>query len=306
MPTSRRRPSATRLGLLREELRRIAATAPAPLSRPRSDPEIAHLVREGRPHHFAEAADRHRTSVTAYLATCFTDTVQRDDLAARVFEHTAAATAVGGLPGAGLRLQLLVNARTLAVRHWAHTPDDPALDPAFRAWAGLGGTWPMDLRSRLTEAYRLLPRRRRTLLWHGVIEGDSPRTAVLAAGVPADTYRRALDRAAFELRAAYLELHRSATLDLPDCADHASLLAAAVAEPASPAALDVLGPHLRTCPHCRTAHADLTDLPGQLRAQLPGMLLGWWDPHAYALARAALRAESATRAPARSCRHSPP
>nr|WP_237536655.1 carbohydrate-binding protein [Streptomyces sp. SID5785] len=251
--------------------------------RPRrpADHDLAIRISDGATALYTELIARHSRAVTGYLDTCFADPHARDSTAERVFEDTLCTLAAGAEPRTCWRTHLLVTARVLVLRRWGAQPDDPALRPAFRAWADQGATWPMSLRPQLSEAYRRLPHPWQALLWHAVVEEDSPFRTARITGLATDGLDAALRRARTELRSTYLRAHHAPHRLHPDCEIYTRLLYAAVADEAPPGALRALTPHLETCVSCVMAYEDLTTLEHGLRAQLPPMLLGWWDDAAY-------------------------
>ncbi|MFF4352486.1 hypothetical protein [Streptomyces sp. NPDC001530] len=209
-----------------------------------------------------------------------------DDLVERTFSHVFDATTRGAFPAGSWRLHLLTTARNLALREWAYQPDGP-FDAYFRHWASTGGTWSLTQRSRLTQAYRMLPERRQTSLWHSIVEREGRATTIACLGMRREQYGPLTGRARANLHDNYLTLHQQTVAPSTECTMYVPLLAASVEsestgqDPEPTRARAHVADHLADCTVCREAYEDLSDLDGQLRAQLPPLLLGWWPGPVY-------------------------
>ncbi|MFI6944177.1 sigma factor [Streptomyces sp. NPDC050418] len=264
-----------------------------------SDALIAARVHRGDAAAFQAIVVRHRPAVAAYLRTCTADPHTAEDLTDRTFARAFAAAARGSDPTMSWRLHLLATARGLAVRAWGHRPDTFAAP--FRTWADTGGTWSLESRSRLAEAYRLLPERWQTVLWHTVVEGEGRAVTLACLGLRREEYGRFTSRARTALHEAYLELHQRTAESSAECVRYGALLATALTGSSygtdrtydgsvayeRKAAYERIADHLAGCALCREAYTDLSDLDAQLRAQLPPLLLGWWPGPEYRELRAA-------------------
>ncbi|MEV0375269.1 hypothetical protein AB0I10_36795 [Streptomyces sp. NPDC050636] len=229
-----------------------------------SDAEIGQLVRRGRVAAFQTVVVRHWPAAVAYLDTCFTDRAVVSRIAEQVFSDLYDATVESTPPGGPWRVHVLTSARTLALREWTRAPE-AGLTDGFRSWAEAGGPWPLTMRSGLTDAYRCLLGRQQTLLWHAVVELEPAAVMARALGMEKREVGAFADLSRDTLRETYRALP---TRNAPS-AGHAEH------------ALSV------------ETRLDLNDLDGQLRAQLPVMLLGWWEGSQYAQVRAVTKPPSA-------------
>ncbi|MEV4613555.1 hypothetical protein AB0K43_13275 [Kitasatospora sp. NPDC049258] len=256
---------------------------PFPFPMPRLLPAAPDLrllreVRDGHPAAFRPLMDRHWQSVRAYLGTCVADDAVADRLTEQTFaeQYRLARHDPPGQPV--WRVHLFTTARTSAVRLLREPRGAAVLTDGFRQWATTGGAWPLDGHARLTEACRLLPGQWQTALWHAVVEQEETDHLARIVGLRRKDTRRLVARALAGLRTGYTELHRRAVEPHPACAATAHVLA----EHTGPGSLPrVAVSHLARCGFCRDAEADLADLRGRLRGQLPAMLLGWWDGHGH-------------------------
>ncbi|UGY94442.1 hypothetical protein [Streptomyces gobiensis] len=231
-----------------------------------ADAHITQLVPHGRGNSFQAIVLRHWAAVAAYLHTCFSHPPTALLNTERVFSHNYEDTARSRIdPTISWRVHLLVTARALALREWSRAPESPVFSDGFRAWAESGGTWPLTVSPHLTEAYGRLPGGSRSALWHSVVEADPPALTAQVLGIRRQDVGALTDRARTSLRQTYLKLHHRRAAAVWD-------------EPAG----------LR-----RKEQPDLADLDGQLRAQLPVILLGWWDGVRYVEARTTTRTPAA-------------
>ncbi|NUK10209.1 carbohydrate-binding protein [Streptomyces lunaelactis] len=223
-----------------------------------SDAEIGQLVRQGRAAAFQTVVVRHWPAVAAYLTTCFKDRAAVSRGTEQVLSDLYDATVGGDPPAGSIRVHLLTTARTLALREWRRAPEAWDMADEFRNWAAAGGTWPLSVNSGITEAYHLLRGRSQAFLWHAVVERDPKAYVARVLGMKKHEFGAFAELSHTALREAYRALQGNAP-------------AAGITERAL----------------SREARPDLSDLDGQLRAQLPVILLGWWEGTRYEEVRAA-------------------
>ncbi|MEV0319921.1 hypothetical protein ACIBKX_17485 [Streptomyces sp. NPDC050658] len=268
--------------------------APARAHRPPlGDAEAVEQVRSGRAGAFRSVVTRHWAAVAAYVRTGVVDEAMAESLVRGAFEQVFETARHGPGSAVPLRAQLLVQTRRGMVRAWSHERTEGGSCPpdsggrfsrGFSEWAGMGSTWPLLMGSRLAAAYRTLSGPRQTTLWHSAVEREGRLLTTQVLSADRAQYGALVGAARTALRDAYLGLHRGNAADTraEECLRHCDLLAEATAETSSAVALFHLVDHLDCCANCTAAYADLVDLDGRLRRQLPAILLGWWPARAYA------------------------
>ncbi|WP_431773704.1 RNA polymerase sigma factor [Streptomyces cucumeris] len=250
-----------------------------------SDAVAAQRVREGRRDAFLLLVDRHSAAVHAYLRTCLTDRGEVDSLTEETFRRAYAVALRGTEPYTHWRVQLLTTARGLAVSAWARDPYSMNVADGFRYWAARGGVWPLMARSALFEAYRSLPLRWQTVLWHTAVEEDGPALTTDVLGLPRGQYTTVTGRARQAIREFYLDVYRRAAVRRPSCT---AFVQSYSRRPAIVSAAEWARAraHAIRCVRCGEVELDLSDIGYQLCAQLPAALLGWWHDPLYREARA--------------------
>ncbi|MFF3402919.1 RNA polymerase sigma factor [Streptomyces sp. NPDC002659] len=254
-----------------------------------SDVTLAQSMRQGHPGALALLIGRHYVAVRGYLSTCFTEPHTVDHLTEETFRRAYVSVRNGGDVLVVWRPQLFATARTLAMTTWAREPRSTTATAGFCRWASSGGGWPIDGPAALSDAYRTLPLRWRTALWHAVVEGESP---ALVLGLPLDDAHGVKDRAKQVLRDFYLATYRQAVEHRLPC----GLFALDRMERSGAPPVDWFRTHLFQCRQCHDLEFDLTYLDHRLRAQLPGELLGWWSDGAYRRAAKVSSLEAVDRA----------
>ncbi|MFG1941621.1 sigma-70 family RNA polymerase sigma factor [Nonomuraea sp. NPDC048826] len=234
----------------------------------REDAALTSLVRAGDSRAVAELYERHHAAVLAFARRLCADPHTAEDLASEAFARTLRTVRAGAGPSGGWRPYLYAVARNTAAE-WARTEHRRVLTAEFRddELTVAGPEPPDDL---VTRAYRSLPPRWQTVLWHTVIEDDKPEQVAEILGTTPGNVGVLAFRAREGLRKAYLAAHVAGAS--PDCREYAEPLAAAVRKKSHrlPRALRA---HLDSCPNCARAHGQLLDLNATLRAALPIALL---------------------------------
>ncbi|MER5274777.1 sigma-70 family RNA polymerase sigma factor [Streptomyces sp. NPDC002809] len=255
----------------------------------------------------AELYRRHAPAVLRYARTCCRDPHTAEDLASEVFARTVQAVLAGKGPVDAWRPYLLTVVRRTAAE-WAEGARRVDLTPGFGAWldaaARRGGPDRVsreetgeDLVVRaetggiVAHAFRSLPERWRTVLWHSVVEEEPAAQVGTLLGLTPSGVASLTARAREGLREAYLAAHAEQGAADEECRRCSAGLAAAVrrSRPRRDAALDR---HLEGCARCREAARELRDLNQRLRTVLPAAVLLFGGP-AYIEARAAGAAGSA-------------
>ncbi|WP_405809975.1 hypothetical protein OG729_35070 [Streptomyces sp. NBC_00210] len=182
-----------------------------------------------------------------------------------------------------LRPQLLGNVRTTAITRWHRERE--VLSPDFRAWVAAGGRWPWGEDGQLALAFQRLPSTTQCLLWHSVVDRDDPASTARITGLALHVVKDRCDEARSALRQARTDLYLE-RLERQDCREVIKQL------PQGPEALSTgeVADHLRICPACMGVYKDVSRLDGQLEAQLPVRLLGWWTGQDYLRAKESIPA----------------
>ncbi|WP_327092994.1 sigma-70 family RNA polymerase sigma factor [Nonomuraea sp. NBC_01738] len=233
------------------------------------DTALTDQVRAGDSRAADELYRRHHPALLAFARRLCHDPHTAEDLANEAFARTLRTVRAGtGGPSAGWRPYLYAVARNTAAE-WARADRRLVLTAEFRDDdLTVAGPEPPD--ELVSRAYRSLPPRWQTVLWHTLIEDEDPERVASILGTTPGNVSVLAFRAREGLRKAYLAAHVS--VSAPGCRAHADGLAGAVRTKRGrlPRALRA---HLDACPSCTRAHSDLLDLNATLRAALPLALL---------------------------------
>ncbi|WP_314172627.1 RNA polymerase sigma factor [Streptomyces winkii] len=238
---------------------------------------------------------RHHSAVFSYALACCRDTKSAEALTAEAFTRSVRAVRSDGSPATAWRPHLLVSVRRTAA-DWAGTDRRGELSPDFVQWYDHatgelegGGGEPMlrlEADSAILQAFRSLPERWQTVLWHTAVEGEPAGKVAALLGVVPGSVATLASRAGDGLREAYVAAHREQGSRAGECGGYGSLLEAAARGAGRRANSDDLDHHLRDCTRCRGALAELNGLDQRLGTMLPaGVLL--WGGSAYVATRLA-------------------
>ncbi|WP_328677913.1 sigma-70 family RNA polymerase sigma factor [Streptomyces sp. NBC_00322] len=238
---------------------------------------------------------RHRSAVLAYALACCRDRYTAEDLASEAFARTLQAVRSGGGPQAAWRPYLLTIVRRTAA-DWAGSARRTELSPDFEQWLANVPDTPeadsgeerilrLEENSLVLRAFRSLPERWQTVLWHTAVEEEPATKIGPLLGIGASGVGSLASRAREGLREAYLTAYGETASGADECRRYSSLLGAAVRRTGRRTNKD-LDRHLAECERCRGALIELTDLNERLGSALPaGVLL--WGGSAYLAARLA-------------------
>ncbi|WP_256090510.1 RNA polymerase sigma factor, partial [Actinacidiphila rubida] len=257
-----------------------------------SDGELVDLVRAGRDSAYEELYRRHAESVRRYARSCCRDAHTAEDLTGEVFARTLQAIRGGSGPESAVRAYLLTTVRRVAAT-WGtsarreHLVEDFAVfavtsagSSAAEDTAELGA----DVRamheaeqSLAVRAFRTLPERWQTVLWHTAVEDESPSTVAPLLGLTPNATAVLAHRAREGLRQAYLQAHVSSSLTAEgECARFADRLGAHARGGLRLRADRELSRHLKDCSRCTAASVELADLNSTLKGLLPVAYIGWF------------------------------
>ena len=278
-----------------------------------SDAELVAEVRAGRDSAYEELYRRHADSVRRYARTCCRDAHTAEDLTGEVFARTLQAIRGGSGPQSSIRAYLLTTVRRVAAS-WGSTARREQLVEDFAVFSvsAAGSTATEKTadagadvhamheaeRSLAIRAFRTLPERWQTVLWHTAVEDESPSEIAPLLGLTPNATAVLAHRAREGLRQAYLQAHVSSTLtDTGDCARYADRLGAHARGGLRTRADRELNRHLKECERCTAASVELADLNSALKGLLPVAYIGWFAA-AYAAKTAGIAAAGGAAAAA--------
>ncbi|WP_419996995.1 sigma-70 family RNA polymerase sigma factor [Streptomyces boninensis] len=245
---------------------------------------------------YEELYRRHAEAVRRYARTCCRDNDTADDLTAEVFARTLQAVRGGAGPETAVRAYLLTTVRRVAAA-WTnsakreHLVDDFAVFATQASRPTVSPTADQDTldlgadvramheaeQTMAVQAFRSLPERWQTVLWHTTVEDESPSDVAPLLGLTANATAVLAHRAREGLKQAYLQAHVSTSLTRGgDCARYADRLGAYARGGLRLRAERGLRKHLEDCAKCQVAAAEVADVNARLRALLPVAVIGWF------------------------------
>ncbi|MGW2189269.1 sigma-70 family RNA polymerase sigma factor [Streptomyces sp. NPDC001719] len=261
---------------------------------PPSDIELVARMRSGESVAYGELYRRHAAAVRRYARSCCRDDHTAEDLTNEVFASTLQAVRGGAGPNSAVRAYLLTTVRRVAAA-WARTTRREQLIEDFAVFAASAGRESLasdddtlDLgadvlamreaeQSLAVQAFRSLPERWQTVLWHTTVEDESPSEVAPLLGLTANATAVLAHRAREGLKQAYLQAHVSTSLTSGGaCARYADRLGAYARGGLRMRAERGLRKHLEDCARCRTAALEVADVNARLRALLPVAVIGWF------------------------------
>ncbi|ONK13351.1 sigma-70 family RNA polymerase sigma factor [Streptomyces sp. MP131-18] len=258
-----------------------------------ADLELVERMRRGHSEAYDELYRRHADAVRRYARTCCRDADTADDLTNEVFAATLQAVRAGAGPETAVRAYLLTSVRRVAA-DWARTARREQLVEDFAAFAvsaaavvrsgGDAHDPGADVRamraaerSMAVRAFRSLPERWQTVLWHTTVEEASPREVAPLLGLTPNATAVLAHRAREGLRQAFLQEHVSRALrDGGECGRYADRLGAYTRGGLRMRAERGLRKHLAECAKCATAASEVQDLNTHIGAVLPVAVIGWF------------------------------
>ncbi|GAA0467763.1 sigma-70 family RNA polymerase sigma factor [Streptomyces olivaceiscleroticus] len=259
---------------------------------PPSDTELVARMRAGDDSAYEELYRRHAKVVRRYARTCCRDAHTAEDLTGEVFARTLQAVRRGAGPKTAVRAYLLTTVRRAAA-DWVRTAKREHLVEDFAVFASSAAGSSMDddtldlgadvramheaERSMAVQAFRSLPERYQTVLWHTTVEKESPSEVAPLLGLSANATAVLAHRAREGLKQAYLQAHVSESLTAGgDCARYADRLGAYARGGLRVRAERGLRKHLDECARCRLAAREVADVNQRIGAVLPVAVIGWF------------------------------
>ncbi|WP_228080265.1 sigma-70 family RNA polymerase sigma factor [Streptomyces profundus] len=262
-----------------------------------ADLELVDRMRRGERGAYDELYRRHADSVRRYARTCCRDADTADDLTNEVFAATLQAVRGGAGPRTAVRAYLLTSVRRVAA-DWARTAKREQLVEDFAAFAlsdaaaRAGRANPDELaaevramreaeRSMAVRAFRSLPERWQTVLWHTTVEEATPREVAPLLGLTPNATAVLAHRAREGLKQAFLQEHVSRTLtEGGECAGYADRLGAFARGGLRTRAERGLRRHLAECARCSSAASEVRAINENIGAVLPVAFIGWFAAEA--------------------------
>lgn len=209
---------------------------------------------------------RHHAAVLGYARGLVRDQYLAEDLTSEAFARTFAALRQGRGPQGACRPYLYTVVRNAAV-DWARAGRRTVVTDQVADWAAAPEDEAPDVDEldALARAFRSLPERWQTVLWHTVIEDEPVQRVAELLGMEAGAVAQLSFRAREGLRQAFLA---ASCEGHPDCAEFTAQLAAHVRRPGRRRSR-ALRRHLESCDRCRRASEEMADLNGRLRRCLP-------------------------------------
>ncbi|WP_310712674.1 sigma-70 family RNA polymerase sigma factor [Streptomyces lydicus] len=258
---------------------------------PPSDAQLIAALRAGDDTAYEEMYRRHADAVRRYARRCCWDGHTAEDLTGEVFARTLQAVRGGAGPDTAVRAYLLTTVRRVAAS-WARTARREQLVEDFAVFAlnAAGAARDDDTlelgaevramheaeQSMAVQAFRSLPERYQTVLWHTTVEDESPSQVAPLLGLTANATAVLAHRAREGLKQAYLQAHVSQSLTAGgDCARYADRLGAYARGGLRMRAERGLRQHLDGCARCRTAALEVEDVNQRIGALLPVAVIGW-------------------------------
>ena len=240
-----------------------------------SDAELITLVRTGEAEARAELFTRHRDAAMR-LAARLGGPHNADDLVSESFSRVFAAMDAGGGPDLAFRPYLLATVRNTYVTYVRTDSRHLWVDDFSTVETGSSLDDETELRSEsslLATAFRSLPERWQSVLWHTTVEQESPADVAVLLGMTPGAVAALSFRAREGLRQAYLAEHMQSSLD-PECADIRPNLPAYVRGRARQRLARQIEDHLDECCACALVLVELEDVGANLGAALAPAILG--------------------------------
>ncbi|WP_405409318.1 sigma-70 family RNA polymerase sigma factor [Streptomyces decoyicus] len=276
----------------RSRYRTAPAADPEGGALPPSDAQLLADLRAGDDSAYEEMYRRHAEAVRRYARSCCRDVHTAEDLTGEVFARTLQAVRGGAGPDSAVRAYLLTTVRRVAAS-WAKTARREQLVEDFAVFAVSAAGAPgdrdtLDLgadvralheaeQSMAVQAFRSLPERYQTVLWHTAVEDEKPSEVAPLLGLTANATAVLAHRAREGLKQAYLQAHVSQSLTAGgDCARYADRLGAYARGGLRMRAERGLRKHLDACARCRLAALEVEDVNQRIGALLPVAVIGWF------------------------------
>ncbi|WP_053647553.1 sigma-70 family RNA polymerase sigma factor, partial [Streptomyces sp. XY431] len=224
--------------------------------------------------------ERHHRAALGYARSLGGLDHRAEDLASEAFVRTLAAVRAGSGPTDSWRPYLLTVVRNTAAA-WATSdrrsfPTDAVQDWADEAEHALSPDQILAASAEhelIVAAFRSLPERWQSVLWHSVVEDLPAEKVALLLGLSASGVSSLAARAREGLRTAYLTAHLSRAQSA-ECRAFSGRLAAQV-RGSNQRRSKALVRHLDECPDCRRCDEELQDVNRRLRLAAVAFVGPW-------------------------------
>ncbi|MFP3964860.1 sigma-70 family RNA polymerase sigma factor [Actinomadura fulvescens] len=242
-----------------------------------SDADLVAAAGTGDEQASGELFRRHHTAVLGYARGLVRDQHAAEDLTSEAFTRTLAALRQGMGPREAYRPYLYTVVRNAAV-DWARAGRRTVVTDEVAEWADRPADELPDLDEldALVRAFRSLPERWQTVLWHTIIEDEPVQQVAELLGMEPGAVAQLAFRAREGLRQAFLA---ASCEGRPECAEFTAQLAASVRRPGRRRGR-ALRRHLESCADCRRTAEEMSDLNARLRRALPVGIVALGAPSA--------------------------
>ena len=257
-------------------------TLPTVSADTRSDAELIAEIRSdaepGRSGAWSELFQRHHAAAVGFAVNLAGETVAAD-LVSDCFDKTLALLRRGQGPSEAFRPYLLTAIRHAYIDHLRRTRKEFPVDDVAEIVSARDATLTADgadarfEAATITRAFRSLPDRWRTVLWHTAVENEPLEKVAQHLGMNANSVAALSFRAREGLRRAYLAEHLGNAAD-PECRATLGLLAAYVRGVLPRKQSDRVADHLSGCLSCTAARVDLEAINSNLGGLLAPAVLG--------------------------------
>ncbi|MFJ4798667.1 sigma-70 family RNA polymerase sigma factor [Kitasatospora purpeofusca] len=245
-----------------------------------SDAALIARLRAGDDDVVGTLFERHHRAALGYARSLGGMDHRAEDLASEAFVRTLAAVRAGSGPTDSWRPYLLTVVRNTAAA-WATSerrsfPTDDVQDWADEAEHALSPDQILAASAEhelIVAAFRSLPERWQSVLWHSVVEGLPAEKVAQLLGLSASGVSSLAARAREGLRTAYLTAHLS-TAQSAECRAFSGRLAAQV-RGSGQRRSKALARHLDECPDCRRCDEELQDVNRRLRLAAVAFVGPW-------------------------------
>jgi RNA polymerase sigma factor (sigma-70 family) len=244
----------------------------------RGDGVLLAAVRAGDEAAYAELWTRH-SSAARRLAATFVQPANVDDLVSESYYRVLRAVRAGGGPQDAFRPYLFSTMRRLAIdtarsyEQRVTLTDEPA-DLETEPVSSAADVAAISAEQRAAwRAWASLPDASRTVLWHLLVEEQTPATVAPILGTSPNGVALRAGRAKERLRQAFLQQHLAAA-DRAECRETRSRLGAYVRDALSARDRAAVDEHLQHCDRCRAALLEIVDVNRTLRTVIAPLILG--------------------------------
>lgn len=244
----------------------------------RGDAELLAAVRAGDEAAYAELWKRH-SGAARRLAATFVQPANVDDLVSESYYRVLRAVRAGGGPQEAFRPYLFSTMRRLAIdtarsyEQRVTLTDEPA-DLETEPVSSAADVAAVSAEQRAAWlAWASLPDASRTVLWHVLVEEETPATVAPILGTSPNGVALRAGRAKERLRQAFLQQHLAAA-DNAECRETRSRLGAYVRDALSTRDRAAVDEHLKDCERCRAALLEIVDVNRTLRSVIVPLILG--------------------------------